>query len=244
MNHPHKKILVLLLCIALFLYIVAAIYEKYRFLVVNQTTEEEQQELKVALTFDDGPHSIYTEKLLDGLLVRDVKATFFLIGKNIEGKEEIVKRIHEEGHLIGNHTYSHVQLACVSLEDALQEIQNTNRMIEDIIGQEVRYIRPPFGAWNHGLDENVDMQKVKWTVDPRDWSVLNAKSVADYVVREVENGDIILLHDIYKTSVEAALEIVDRLQEKGYKFVTLDELVLPSSESFYRIENSSESPIR
>lgn len=233
MNQLRKNFLVIILCFVLFFYIAAAIYEKHGFPVTAQKTEQGQTDLKIALTFDDGPHSIYTEKLLDGLQERNVKATFFLIGKNIEGKEEIVQRIQQEGHLIGNHTYSHVRLSGIDLQKALAEIQNTNEMIEKITGQTVKYIRPPFGAWNHKLDEYITMQKVKWTLDPRDWSVLNTKSVTAYVVKTVKNGDIILLHDIYKTSVEAAFEIIDQLQEAGYKFVTLDELVLPSSGFFY-----------
>lgn len=233
MNEKYgKKILWIIFCLALLCYVAAAVYENQILRTANEKKQEESRP-KIALTFDDGPHSVYTEKLLDGLLVRDVKATFFLIGKNIEGKEKIVERMHEEGHLIGNHTYSHVQLACVALQDAIREVQTTNDMIEEITGEKVTFIRPPYGAWNHGLDENVDMQRIKWTVDPRDWSVLNKDSVADYVVKEAKNGDIILLHDIYKTSVEAALEIVDRLKEEGYEFVTIDELSLPSSGFFF-----------
>lgn len=233
MKRPQKNFLAIILCFALFLYIAAAVYEKYGFPASAPKAENELKDLKIALTFDDGPHSVYTEKLLDGLQSRNVKATFFLIGKNIEGKEEIVRRIHQEGHLIGNHTYSHVRLSQIDLQKALAEIQNTNDMIEKITGQSVKYIRPPFGSWNPKLDEYVTMQKVKWTVDPKDWRSLNAKSVANHVVKNVKNGDVILLHDIYKTSVEAALEIVDQLQAAGYQFVTLDELVLPSSGFFY-----------
>lgn len=200
----------------------AGVYENQK--VLESGKKEIMEKPKVAITFDDGPSKLHTEKLLDGLLIRDVKATFFVIGKNIEGNEKIIERMNKEGHIIGNHTYSHAQLACVKLDVALEEISKSNEIIKEITENEVEYIRPPYGNWSQGLEDNVRMIKVKWTVDPRDWSVLNADSVADYVVKVAKDGDIILLHDIYETSVEAALKIIDRLKEKGFEFVTIDEL--------------------
>ena len=120
-------------------------------------TEEEMQEKpqvgsekkKIALTFDDGPSASCTPVLLDGLKERGVHATFFLIGENVEkeGNAEIVRRMYEEGHLIGNHTYHHVEITRVGDETAYQEIKTTNEVIEAITGEAVEYMRPPFGAW-------------------------------------------------------------------------------------------------
>lgn len=186
------------------------------------TAEEGPQ---VALTFDDGP-SRYTDSLLDGLKERNVKATFFLQGQCIEGREETVRRMHEEGHLIGNHTFHHVQLTKLSDEQARTEVISTSNAIYEITGVYTAYIRPPFGEWKKGLDYNVTMIPVLWTVDSRDWYTQNTPLIVREVLDEVEDGDIILMHDCYETSVEAALQIVDRLQKEGYRLVTVDEMIL------------------
>lgn len=180
----------------------------------------------VALTFDDGPSKYWTEGLLDGLKARDVKATFFLIGANVEGREELVERMVEEGHLIGNHTYSHVQLTTVSSAEACREIDQANEVLSEAVGEVIHYIRPPFGSWQEGLDSLVDMQVVLWTVDPQDWKVQNTEIIVEKVLRQVKDGDIILLHDVYRESVEAALQIIDELKARGYEFVRVDELLL------------------
>lgn len=180
----------------------------------------------VAITFDDGPRRRTTEKLLDGLQERNVKATFFLIGKNIEGNEDLIQRMYNEGHLIGNHTFSHVQLSTITHEKALQEIKDTNNKIWEITGYMPKYIRPPFGSYSDKLNMEIDMTPVLWSVDPRDWNTKNCNVVVKSVVEKVKSGDIILLHDIYDSSVTAALEIIDQLKAKGYVFVTVDELIV------------------
>ena len=180
----------------------------------------------VALTFDDGPNEDYTEKLLDGLKERNVRATFFLMGQNIEGNEEIVKRMKAEGHLIGNHSYSHVQLTKAGSDAVCQAVDRTSRMIEGIIGERPQYMRPPYGDWNEELECRVGMTTVLWSVDSLDWKLRNTNRVVKRVLKDVENGDIILMHDIFPTSVEAALEIVDTLTKRGYTFVTVDELLI------------------
>lgn len=180
---------------------------------------------KVALTFDDGPHPYYTEMLLDGLKERNVKATFFLIGDYVKAAPDIVKRIKEEGHSIGNHTMHHVKLTDLSREDARRELEETNKAIEDACGEKVEQMRPPFGEWQKNLEEETGMFPVLWTVDPRDWATKDVEEIVNRVVTSVGENDIILLHDCYKTSVEAAFRIVDRLLEDGYEFVTAEELL-------------------
>lgn len=183
---------------------------------------------KIALTFDDGPSVVYTPQLLDGLKERGVKATFFLIGQNIEkeGASEIVKRMYDEGHLIGNHTYHHVEITKVSNEQAYQEIMLTNEAIQNITGEEVQFMRPPFGLWQKALEQKIHVLPVMWSIDPLDWATENVDEIVNKVVTEAQENDIILLHDCYDSSVKAALRIIDLLQAEGYEFVTVDELML------------------
>lgn len=180
----------------------------------------------IAITFDDGPSGRYTGRLLDGLKERNVKASFFLIGENAEENPELVERIYKEGHLIGNHTYSHVQMTHLSEEAAVREIERTDQVISAITGEHVAYMRPPFGAWQRELEVRMEVLPVLWSVDPLDWTTENVDEIVSKVVTEVEEGDIILLHDCYASSVEAALRIVDILQKEGYEFVTVDRLLI------------------
>lgn len=181
---------------------------------------------KIALTFDDGPSTAWTPALLDGLKERGVKATFFLIGENADKNPEIVKRMADEGHLIGNHTYHHVELTKVSENEARLELADTSAVIVRITGKEPEYMRPPFGAWQRKLEQEIQMLPVLWTIDPLDWTTENQDEIVNKVVTEAEENDIILLHDCYDSSVDAALRIVDILMEKGFEFVTVDELIL------------------
>lgn len=181
---------------------------------------------RAALTFDDGPHATYTPLLLDGLRQRGIHATFFLMGKNIEGKEEIVKQMQKDGHLIGNHTYDHVQLDKLPGDQACQQILKTNNEIYEITGEYPLYLRPPYGAWPKNLELCVTMLPVFWDVDTLDWKSKNVQSVESIVKREVKDGSIILMHDSFPTSVEAALAIADMLTEEGYDLVTADELLV------------------
>lgn len=181
---------------------------------------------KIALTFDDGPSAAWTPALLDGLKERGVKATFFLIGENADKNPEIVKRMAEEGHLIGNHTYHHVELTKVSENEARLELADTSAAIVRLTGKEPEYMRPPFGAWQRKLEQEIQMLPVLWTIDPLDWTTENQDEIVNKVVTEAEENDIILLHDCYKSSIEAGLRIVDILQEEGFMFVTVDELLL------------------
>ena len=181
---------------------------------------------KVALTFDDGPHPVYTPQLLDGLKERGVHATFFVVGENIPGNEEILKRMDAEGHLIGNHTYSHVKLSELDTARACAEVEKTNALICEVTGKEPEFIRPPFGEWKKAMECSFEMIPVLWDVDPLDWTTKNTALVVERVLKDTKPGNIILLHDYYQSSVDAALEIVDTLTQRGYEFVTVDELIL------------------
>lgn len=193
----------------------------------RETVADEGEKPRIALTFDDGPNAEYTPILLDGLKERDVKATFFVIGANIEKDDNrsIIRRMKEEGHLIGNHTYHHVNLSGLSGESAAEELAMTEELIREITGEGTSFVRPPFGAFPTG-EEETDKLYVKWTVDSEDWATKNTAAAVKKVVTDIEENDIILMHDCYDTSVEAALQIVDILKEKGYDFVTVDELLI------------------
>ena len=188
---------------------------------VDYTSEPQ----RVALTFDDGPHPIYTPVLLDGLKERNVRVTFFLIGENIPGREEIVRRMWQEGHRIGNHTYHHVQMPREGALICGTKLDMTNRLIREITGETPEIMRPPFGQWSRSLEEQIGMIPVSWDVDPLDWETPDAGIVANRILSDVENGDIILLHDSYATSVEAALRVIDVLQAEGMEFVAAEDLL-------------------
>lgn len=190
--------------------------------------QEQMEKPMIALTFDDGPNAQFTPKLLEGLKQRNVHATFFLIGENIEqnSNQNLVKQMYEEGHLIGNHTYHHLEITRLSDEKAYEEIKSTNDLIESIIGEAPEYMRPPFGSWQRNLEEKMKVIPVLWTVDPLDWTTENVDEIVNKVVTETKENDIILLHDCYNSSVIAALRIVDLLQAEGYQFVTVDKLLL------------------
>ncbi len=193
----------------------------------------------VALTFDDGPREGTTDRLLDGLKQRGVKATFFLIGQQIEHNADLVTRMAEEGHQIGNHTWSHQRLDGATPDQAAQEVERTEAALESLLGGGEYWLRPPYGQVSAGTEAGFGVPMVKWSVDPRDWESRNTEKVTREILKYVEPNSIILLHDIYPTSVDAALRVVDRLQEEGYWFVTVEELlrlngVTPEAGEMYR----------
>lgn len=180
---------------------------------------------KVALTFDDGPHPTYTEILLDGLKERGVHATFFVTGEHASLHPDIIKRMQQEGHLIGNHTYSHIQLTDQNRAEFKEQLIKTNEILTNITGESVLYVRPPYGSWDKELEGELNMFPVLWSVDPLDWCTNDSDVVAGRVLHKAQEDSIILLHDYYETSVFAALEIVDQLSAQGYEFVTVEEIL-------------------
>lgn len=150
-------VLLILACLIAFLFVCGTIDKETETKMKSVSVYDEKT---VAVTFDDGPGAESTMMLLDGLKERNVRAAFFLVGENIKGHEDIVKRMHDEGHIIGNHTYTHVILTKIPQEKALEEIYNTNKIIEEITGEKVKYIRPPCGEWNNDMFFQVDLQPV------------------------------------------------------------------------------------
>jgi len=191
----------------------------------NASIQQVPEIKKVALTFDDGPHYAYTKILLDGLKEREVVATFFVTGEHAALHPDLVKRMHDEGHLVGNHTYSHMQLRHDNGEEYKEELILTNEVLEEIIGEEIIFVRPPYGSWDKTFEEELNMIPVLWTVDPLDWCSDSAQCIVQNTMCEVGENDIILMHDYYETSVTAALKIVDELLEDGFMFVTVEEIL-------------------
>lgn len=180
---------------------------------------------RIALTFDDGPHPVCTPQLLDGLKARGVKASFFITGQNAEKYPELVERMQREGHLIGNHTYSHIQLTKQNREQFREELVKTNGIIREITGEDPVFVRPPYGSWDKKFEEELNMFPVLWTIDPLDWCTKDAGNVACRVISKAKENAVILMHDEYDSTVRAALSVVDALQREGYAFVTVEEIL-------------------
>lgn len=185
----------------------------------------EKEEKLIAITFDDGPNPLTTPVLLDGLAERNVKATFFMLGTCAEKNSEIVKRMYADGHDIGNHSYSHKNLPKIPNSDAKIQYDKPNEILNSIIGTNSTLFRPPYGHYNQSIKEFIDTPIILWNIDPEDWKYKDADGISKHIVDRAKDGDIILLHDIYATSVEAAFKVIDTLQEQGFKFVTVDELI-------------------
>ena len=179
----------------------------------------------VALTFDDGPRASTTGRLLDELALREVPATFFLLGHRISGNEDLVRRMAAEGHQIGVHTYDHVEVTGLSREDFDLQVGKTRSLLLDILGEGDFWLRPPYGLTDAAARQWADSPIVLWSVDPEDWKDHDVARIVAAVVEHVEDGDIILMHDLYDSSVDAAVQIVDALLSKGYCFVTVEDLL-------------------
>lgn len=181
-------------------------------------------EKAIALTFDDGP-SGYTEELLDGLRLYDAKVTFFVIGEAAEKKPEIVKRAHDEGHLIGNHTYSHIDFYKTGLNDIKENIAKGAEVIESITGDKPLFLRAPYGNVSFIQLNQLDAFFVHWSTSSFDWFREDENYIYKRLLKEAKDGEIILLHDTREVTVKAALKAIPKLQEQGFEFVRVDELL-------------------
>lgn len=194
----------------------------------------DRQNNEVALTFDDGPDIRFTPLVLDMLKKHDVKATFFLMGNRAKEHDEIVQRIHEEGHAIGNHTYWHPNLPKEQLDRLDWEIKETEQVIENIVGFKPKLFRSPYGALNEEMVETLDHlgnKVIGWDVDSLDWKQLEADLIADNILSNVSPGSIILMHDggdwtmDLMGTVESLDEVITKLKEDDISFVTVPELL-------------------
>lgn len=185
----------------------------------------EDNEKLVALTFDDGPSGKFTSKLLDGLEERGAKATFLLCGYRMEQYPQLTERIFYDGHEIGLHGYSHKSMQDMCSRDVTQELKKAMAFLP--AGCQVSFLRSPGGLDGRCVQtaaKNLGLSILSWSVDPKDWATHDVKAIEKEVVSHVRDGDVILLHDMSYSSVEAALVIIDELQERGFCFVTASEL--------------------
>ena len=179
----------------------------------------------VALTFDDGPSGRYTRTLLDGLYEREVKATFLLCGYRMKQYPDITQRIFSEGHEIGYHGYSHDSMKDMSRRAIAAEIMDSQELLPEDC--DPVFLRPPGGCCSDGVRQVAEVRQLailSWSVDPKDWATNDTAAIERAVLKNVKDGDIILLHDMTTSSVQAALDIIDVLQKLGYQFVTVSEL--------------------
>ena len=183
----------------------------------------------IALTFDDGPNEKLTPRLLDLLAQHHIHATFFVIGENVEQHPEIVKRAAREGHEIGNHSWSHPNLAKMSDENVRDQIKRTEEVIRGAIGARSVLLRPPYGSLNarqkHFIHDELGYEIVLWDVDPYDWKRPGPSVVTNRILKETRPGSIVLSHDIHPGTIEAMPATLSELEAKGFKFVTVSELL-------------------
>lgn len=179
----------------------------------------------VAITFDDGPRSDTTARLLDELALREVQATFFLVGERIPGNEELIRRMAREGHQVGVHSYSHIRLTALSQKDFDFEVGKTRAQLSAILGESGFWLRPPYGIIDDSVQKWAGSPIILWSVDPEDWKDRDTQRIVGEVLSRVKSGDIILFHDIYDSSVDAAVQVVDTLLSQGYCFCTVEQLL-------------------
>jgi len=183
----------------------------------------------IAMSFDDGPSATLTPKLLDLLAARHIKATFFVIGENVMEHPEIVARAAREGHEIGNHSWSHPNLAKMSQESVRSQLQRTDDAIKNATGERPTLMRPPYGSITdrekHWIHDEFGYRIILWDVDPYDWKRPGPAVVRNRILKETRSGSIVLSHDIHPGTIEAMPSTLDALEAKGFKFVTVSELI-------------------
>ncbi|OPX42569.1 peptidoglycan-N-acetylmuramic acid deacetylase PdaC [Ruminiclostridium hungatei] len=198
----------------------------------------------VALTFDDGPHPKYTLEILDALKSNNARATFFVLGSRAERYKEVIGRIGENGNEIGNHTYDHRELTKLSGGGITGELSRTTGILEHITGVKPVLTRPTYGSVNEKVRKYAGSPLVLWSIDTLDWKTRDTEKIVHEAMSNVKDGDIILMHDIYKTTAEAAGKIIEKLKARGFDIVTVSDLYkargisLQNGKEYYRCSPS------
>ena len=242
MAGPRRRLLIYLAALALFLAgTLLAVFLAARLSCPADAAAAAamRTEKLLALTFDDGPRRSTTSALLDGLVRRGVHATFFIVGSNLDGNEELILRMEAEGHQVGIHSYNHKMLTGLNAADLYTEVGALRDRLTDLLGHDGFLLRPPYGKTDDALRRRAGAPIILWSIDPEDWSDDDSDRQTALILSQVQDGDIILLHDIYPSSVDTALRVVDALLDEGYYFVTVDELfaargVTPENGKVYR----------
>ena len=191
---------------------------------IKATTRDLRGKKLVALTFDDGPSPITTPILLDKLKEKEVYVTFFVLGNMMRNNPDIAKRAREEGHELGSHTMRHQNLIRIPAQAAEADINESKAVFKDVIGKMPTLTRPPYGNFNGTVRSTAGTPLIMWSVDTLDWKNRNVDAIVAAALNSVRDGSVILMHDIYNTSVDAVPVMIDRLRESGYEFVTVSEM--------------------
>ena len=193
--------------------------------IERRTRDVEQLKNKkvILFTYDDGPAGDVTNRLLDELGKRDARVTFFVLGSRINRFPEIVRRAHAEGHTIANHGFSHRSFLNMSHDDIVNEINMTNQLISNITRTETRHLRPPYGEYNEAIFEISNMSFILWNIDPRDWQHRNANTVYNNIMNHAKDGGIIVLHDLYESTIDGTIRAIDSLLAQGFAIISLEE---------------------
>lgn len=186
-------------------------------------SEIDPEKPMVALTFDDGP-SIYTKEILKTLKKYNARATFFIVGERVSSYKDTIKQASKQGCEIGSHSYSHANLGTASLSTIDSELSKTEEKIKDILGYYTPVMRPPYGSVGTKLREYIEKPMILWSIDTLDWKTRNAKSTETKIMSSVKDGDIVLMHDLYSQSKDAAIKVIPKLIKKGYQIVTVSEM--------------------
>ncbi len=178
----------------------------------------------IALSFDDGPDPVVTPRVLDILAAEHVKATFFMVGRRVPGNDALLRRMHREGHEIGNHSWDHADLTKLTPDQFDNEISSTQSVIAHAGVPMPRLLRPPYGAVNDMVKSRSHMTIVRWDIDPADWQVRDPAQIEASVLSQAKPGGIILMHDIYPTTADALTPVIDQLKTR-FQFVTVSQLM-------------------
>ncbi len=186
-------------------------------------TEIDPDKPMVALTFDDGP-SIYTKKLFKVLKKYNVRVTFFVVGERVSTYAETIKQAGKLGCEIGSHSYSHANLGTASSATINRELNHTEKRVKKALGYYTPVMRPPYGSISDKLRKKVGKPMILWSIDTLDWKTRNTASTVKAIMSHVEDGDIVLMHDLYSQSIDAAIKVIPKLMKKGYQIVTVSEM--------------------
>ena len=200
--------------------------EKDNFVQYREVVKEKLGKKRVALSFDDGPSAELTPKVLDLLKQYNAHATFYIVGSHVEGNEAIIRRIVDEGHELGDHSYSHPYLPKKSADEVYNEVKKTSDLIAKAsLGLRPMSLRPPYGGYNKMVADQAGIAIVNWSIDSLDWKYRDAAKTIEHIKENTHNGGILLMHDIHAESVEALPAVLEYLKSEGYELVTVDELM-------------------
>ena len=210
-------VLVILIVLFLIYNVIPTFYYKLKM------SNRKKQGKVIYLTFDDGP-SGYSTQVADALIANDSKATFFELGNRMKYNQEIVKELYDKGMEVASHTYAHKNLNKLSVEEIDEEINSTNIIFNEITGDNIKYVRPPYGNANELVRSRMSTPIINWNVDTEDWLSRDSEKIYNHILENAEDGDIILMHDIYPETLEAVKKVLPVLRERGFKITTISGL--------------------